>query len=347
VSSAVGVRLDRLGAWIASSAPHLGGDGLTATLITGGRSNLTYRLETEGRRFVLRRPPLGNILPTAHDMAREYRVLAGLHGSAVPVPEPLAYCDDPSVIGAPFYLMEHVPGAALAAVDDAARLTPGEAARISSDLVAVLAALHDVDYEAAGLGGFGRPQGFVERQIRRWHEQWQRSRTRDLPDLDTLVGLLAARCPVTAGRPAIVHGDYRLDNTLIALEPKPHITAVVDWEMATIGEPLTDLGMLFVYWSDAGDDERLLIPVAAGVTAFPGFFTRAQIAEAYARATRRDLSDLDFFVALASFKLAVVLEGIHARHLAGNTVGVGFDRYGDAVPVLVGAGLRRLAAGAR
>ncbi len=144
-----------------------------------------------------------------------------------------------------------------------------------------------------------------------------------------------------------MHGDYRLDNTLIVLEPQPRIAAVVDWEMATVGEPLTDLGMLLVYWSDAGDEERLLVPVAAGVTAFPGFFTRAEIAQAYARETGRDLTELDFFVALASFKLAVVLEGIHARHLAGNTVGEGFDQYGDAVPVLVRAGLRQLAAGAR
>ncbi len=347
MSGPVGVRLDRLESWLAANVPGLGGDDLTATLIPGGRSNLTYVLEASDRRLVLRRPPLGNILPTAHDMAREYRVLSALHGSAVPVPEPFAYCADAGVIGAPFYLMEHVPGTALAALDDAARLTPDQAVGISSHLVAVLSALHEIDYEAADLGGFGRPEGFVERQIRRWYEQWGRSRTRDLADVDTLVERLAARCPATASRPAIVHGDYRLDNTLVTLRPEPRITAVVDWEMATIGEPLTDLAMLLVYWSDAGDDERLLVPVAAGVTAFPGFFTRAQIVETYARLTGRDLADLDFFVALASFKLAVVLEGIHARHLAGNTVGGGFDRYGAAVPVLVAAGLRRLAASGR
>lgn len=346
MSSPVGLRLDHLGRWLTATGAGPGGAELTATLITGGRSNLTYLLEGAGRGLVLRRPPLGDILPTAHDMAREYRVLSALHGSAVPVPKPLAYCDDPAVIGAPFYLMEHVRGTALAAAADAARLSPCQATRISSHLVAVLAALHEVDYRAAGLGDFGRPEGFVERQIRRWHQQWQRSRTRDLPAMDTLARLLGSRCPATASRPTIVHGDYRLDNTLVALEPEPRITAVLDWEMATIGEPLTDLAMLLVYWSDAGDDERLLIPVAAGVTAFPGFFTRAQIAEGYARATGRDLADLDFFVALASFKLAVVLEGIRARHLAGNTVGEGFDRYDDAVPVLVGAALRRLRAGA-
>lgn len=347
MSDPVGVRLDRLGAWLRTHAPDLAGPDLRATRIPGGRSNLTYLVDSGAKRFVLRRPPLGNILPTAHDMTREYRVLAGLDRSPVPVPRPLAHCEDAAVIGAPFYLMEYVPGSALASVEDAGGLSPGQAAQVSADLVRVLAALHQVDYEEAGLADLGRPEGFVHRQVRRWHEQWERSRTRDLAEVDTLVDLLARRCPPTVGRPTIIHGDYRLDNTLIMLRPEPRIAAVVDWEMATIGEPLTDLGMLLVYWSDAGDEERMLVPVAAGVTALPGFFTRAEVAEAYARATGRDLADLHYFVALASFKLAVVLEGIHARHLAGNTVGEGFDRYGDAVPVLVGAALRQLATGAR
>ncbi|POM27660.1 putative aminoglycoside phosphotransferase [Actinomadura rubteroloni] len=346
-----GVDVPRLAAWLAEALP--GSGPVTAVdLIAGGRSNLTYRVALgDGRDVVLRRPPLGHVLPTAHDMAREYRVMAALGAaSGVPVPAMLAFCADAGVIGATFYVMDFVAGRVLRTEADAADLAPAQAGALGDRLADALAEIHTVDPERAGLADFGRPAGYLERQLRRWGQQWERSRDavraagadRDLPGFDRLVARLGERLPPDApGR--LVHGDFRLDNALARLEPEPAIAAVVDWEMSTLGDPLSDLGLTLVYWTEAGDAERL--PVGATVTAAPGFPTRREFAARYAAATGADLSGLDYYVAFACFKLAAILEGIHARFLQNATVGAGFDLVGAAVPLLLDRAHRVLDSG--
>ena len=330
-----------LGRWLADNGIG-GGDGPPEVrLIGGGRSNLTYRLDTGGTGpgrapLVLRRPPLGHVLPTAHDMAREYRVLTALTGTAVPVPRPVAICQDPSVIGAPFYLMDYVDGAVLRAREDADVLTPAQAARLSGRFAEMLATIHGLDVRAAGLAGFGRPEGYLARQLDRWQRQWELSVTREMPGYDDLTHRLAAGLPaVSEAAPAggLVHGDYRLDNMLVVPGDEPRIAAVVDWEMSTLGNPLADLGLALVYWTEPGEQGWLAL--GGTVTTAPGFATREQLAAQYARITGTDLSRISYYMAFGCFKLAVVLEGIHARFLQRKTVGEGFEREGKVVPVLI------------
>jgi aminoglycoside phosphotransferase (APT) family kinase protein len=337
----------RLGRWLAENGIP-GGDGaLTVRLIGGGRSNLTYRLDAgaangPGRTaLVLRRPPLGHVLPTAHDMAREYRVLSALAGTAIPVPRPVAFCDDPSVIGAPFYLMDYVDGAVLRTREDADVLTPAQAGLLSQRFVEMLASIHGLDVGAAGLAGFGKPEGYLARQLARWQRQWELSVTREMPGYDDLTRRLAAGLPPDSGAAAsgaggvLVHGDYRMDNMLIVPGDEPRISAVVDWEMSTLGDPLADLGLALVYWIEPGEQDWLTLGAAASVTTAPGFAAREQLAAEYARITGRDLSRIGYYMAFGCFKLAVVLEGIHARFLQHKTVGEGFEREGKVVPVLI------------
>ena len=309
-------------------------------LIAGGRSNLTYRVDLGSSRLVLRRPPLGHVLPTAHDMSREFRVLTALHGTDIPVPTPVAICADADVIGAPFYLMEYVDGVVLRTREDGERLTPAQARQLSDRLVEMLAAIHGVDVAATGLTGFGRPEGYLARQLARWQRQWELSNTREMPGYDRLVERLAAGLP-TGGDHTLVHGDFRLDNMLVTLggtgerSAPPAVAAVVDWEMSTLGDPLADLGLTLVYWADPDDAQWGDISIGATVTAMPGFLSRAELAGRYAELTGRDLSSIGYYMAFGCFKLAVVLEGIHARFLQHKTVGEGFEREGLAVPVLI------------
>jgi aminoglycoside phosphotransferase (APT) family kinase protein len=337
--------IPRLGQWLeengilAVSAPP------EVRLIAGGRSNLTYLVDPraaagpEAPLLVLRRPPLGHVLPTAHDMRREYRVLTALQGTAIPVPRPVALCSDESVIGAPFYLMEHVPGEVLRTKEDGERVSPDQARELSECFADMLAAIHAVDPAASGLAGFGRPEGYLERQLARWQRQWELSATREVPGYQELTQRLAAGLPGRAGPGAsagtLVHGDYRLDNMLVTLGRVPTVAAVLDWEMSTLGDPLADLGLALVYWTEAGDTDPMELSVATLVTAGPGFFSREQIASRYAAATGRDLSRLGYYMGFGCFKLAVVLEGIHARFLQRKTVGEGFEREGAAVPSLI------------
>jgi aminoglycoside phosphotransferase (APT) family kinase protein len=322
-----------LARWLSESGVA-GGELGGVELIAGGRSNLTYRLDVGGSRLVLRRPPLGHVLPTAHDMSREFRVLTALHGTDIPVPAPLAICADPDVIGAPFYVMEYVDGLVLRTREDGEQLTPGQGRELSERLAGMLAAIHAVDIDATGLAGFGRPDGYLARQLARWQRQWELSQTRELPDYDRLVERLTAGLP-EGGDHALVHGDFRLDNMLVSLGQPPAIEAVVDWEMSTLGDPLADLGLTLIYWADPDDEEWLDINVGASVTARPGFLSRAELAHRYAELTGRDLSGIGYYMAFGCFKLAVVLEGIHARFLQNKTVGEGFEREGPAVPVLI------------
>jgi aminoglycoside phosphotransferase (APT) family kinase protein len=316
----------------------------TVALIAGGKSNLTFRVEAAGAAVVLRRPPLGHVLPTAHDMVREHTVMSALAGTAVPVPEMLHLCTDPAVLGAPFYVMElvdgHVCRSSLPAgyADD-----PASRRSIGEGLVDVLAALHAVEPAAVGLAEFGRPDGYLERQVRRWVKQWDATRIPGHDDLDALAAALAAGVPVTQ-RSTVVHGDYRLDNTLLAPDRPGRIAAVLDWEMSTLGDPLADLGILLGYWSQADDTgarrDAVVVPAA---TVLPGFPTRRAVAERYAARTGLDLAPLPWYAAFAAFKLAVVCAGIVARVQGGAMVGDGFDGIGERIAPLVEIGRSTLA----
>ncbi|MEV6279829.1 phosphotransferase family protein [Nocardia sp. NPDC051832] len=330
-----GLDLDRLAAWLAEHRPDLAAAPLTGHLIAGGKSNLTYEITDGATTFVLRRPPLGHVLPTAHDMSREHRVISALAGTEVPVPATYALCADPEILGAPFYLMEFVAGTPYRSAAELAALGPARTSAVSTGLIDTLAALHSVDPAAVGLADFGRPEGFLERQVRRWKKQLDASHSRDLPAADELHALLAAQQPPSAAT-RIVHGDYRLDNVLI--DTQDHVAAVLDWEMATLGDPLTDIGLLLVY-------QRMgarRMPGVTDVATAPGFLPETALLDRYARRAGLDLTHIGFYVALASFKLAVIAEGIHYRYLHGQTVGSGFAGVGDMVDPLLRAGTAAL-----
>jgi aminoglycoside phosphotransferase (APT) family kinase protein len=328
--------------WLRQELPDYIGDGdWYAELISGGLSNITYRVHLGIGAIIVRRPPLGELLPSAHDMSREYRALGGLATTSVPVPQVLRFCSDPQVLGQPFYAMAEVPGVVLRSAADTATLTAANRASSTQSFIETLAQLHTLEPDAVGLGDYGRPEGYCSRQIRRWGEQWARSNTRPLPDMDTLLGGLAEAVPQSQ-RESIVHGDYRLDNMIVDPSDSYRVAAVLDWELSTLGDPLADLGMTLTYWHDVGDAERAEIPVAAGITAHDGFPTGRQLAETYSTLTGIDLGKLPFYLAFGAMKLAVILEGVNARYLAGQTVGNGYDKAGQAVPVLVSRGLRHL-----
>ncbi|MFB9904043.1 phosphotransferase family protein [Allokutzneria oryzae] len=311
---------------------------LTAELIAGGRSNLTYLVtDAAGTEWVLRRPPLGHVLATAHDMAREFRVISALGATPVPVPHAELLCTDPDVLGAPFYLMERAAGTVIRRREHAAGLGENGARELSNQLIDVLADLHAVDPESVGLGDFGRPEGFMARQLSRWRKQLDASRSRPVPELDALSERLGADVP-DSGRPAIVHGDYRLDNVLVATDPL-RIGAVLDWEMATLGDPLADLGLLVVYWERlAGIGDA----IADDVSGMPGFRSAAELVARYAERSDVDLGRLSWYVAFGHFKLGVIIEGIHYRHTQGKTVGAGFELLGRMVGPLAKGGIAAL-----
>jgi aminoglycoside phosphotransferase (APT) family kinase protein len=326
--------------WAATAVPEVGA-GWRAEVISGGLSNITYRIRGEQATVIVRRPPLGKLLPSAHDMTREHRVLSALQDTDVPVPRVLALCDDPDVAGAPFYVMAEVEGEVYREPDQTARLSPAQREALADDLVDVLARIHAVDLDATGLRDFGRTDGYVERQLRRWTAQWEASRTREVEGMPELLAALAREQPAQADA-TLVHGDYRLDNTLVAQrDGLPRVAAVVDWELSTLGDPLADLATWLTYWSGPGEDGSA-VPVAQGLTAHEGFPTGDEIAQRYAARTGRDLTHLGFYRAFTDWRLAVILEGVHARYLAGKSMGEGYDRVGPAVPLLVQRALARL-----
>ena len=306
--------------------PRIGAP-LEFTLIGGGRSNLTYRVRGPGGECVLRRPPLGHVLPTAHDMAREHRVLTALAGSGIPVPRTLALCEDTETNGAPFYVMEFRPGVVLEhALPEGFADSAEDRRRMAFELVDVLARLHAVDPVAVGLGDFGRPAGYLERQVRRWSQQWERSKAEELPEIDELIRRLRAALPESPA-PTIVHGDYRLGNVALDAADPGRIVAIFDWEMATLGDPLADLGYTLIYWGEEADPPDARIPgTHQALTAQPGFPTRAELVREYAARSGRDVSGVRFYEVLALYKLAVISEGIYARWRQGKAVGKGFER---------------------
>ncbi|GAA0976482.1 Putative aminoglycoside phosphotransferase [Nocardioides aquaticus] len=313
---------------------------LRGRFLAGGKSNLTYEVTDGTTTRVVRRPPLGHVQATAHDMGREHTVMSALAGTAVPVPQTYAMCRDTDVLGAEFYVMELVRGTPYRTADQLAQIGPEATGRLAGAMVDVLAALHQVDPAAVGLEELGRPQGFLERQVRRWARQLEGSSSRELPDADTLVTRLRENVPAgdaEAVRAGIVHGDYRLDNLLADPDRVgQEVLAVVDWEMATLGDPLTDVALLLVYDRLSSITGGAAVADASRAPGYPG---PDAILERYAAGGGLALDTLDFHLGLAYFKLAAILEGIHFRHQQGQTVGAGFDGVGEAVPTLLAAGL--------
>jgi len=308
----LGLELATVTPWLEANVPGAKGP-FEVTLIAGGHSNLTYRLlGTDGHPLVLRRPPLGHLLASAHDMGREHRIIAALAGTAVPVAPARAFCPDTEVIGAPFYVMDFIEGhvlrdreAAMTELDEAGRRRAGES------LVDTLAAIHAVDLEAVGLSDLGRHEGYIARQLKRWYGQWQQQKTRELPAVDEVHDVLAAKTP-DYGAATIVHGDYRLDNTIVGDDGR--VDAVLDWEICTLGDPLADVGLLLVYWTGPDDEPSAW---AGSASTAPGFPNRADLLSRYAQVSSRDVSGIDFYVAFALWKLACILEGVYARYLGG------------------------------
>lgn len=331
-----GLDLARLRSHLDSASPGLVTGPLVAEPIIGGKSNLTYHVGDGTSSWVLRRPPLGHVLPTAHNMAREFRVLSALAPTRVPVPTPLLLCEDVTVVGAPFYLMERVDGTVYRSAADTAGISAERAAALTDSLLDVLAALHGLDPESVGLGDFGRPAGFLDRQLRRWQAQLDASRSRALPGIDDLHDALASRVPASPA-PAIVHGDYRLDNVIVGMDGR--IEAVVDWEMTTIGDPLADLGLMIVYWDGLSTIPGSVSAAVGPDTAFP---RGPALIEGYARRRPVDLGNMPWYVAFGYFKLAAITEGIHYRYVAGQTVGEGFEGMGEHTLTLVRLGLESL-----
>ncbi|RBY91183.1 phosphotransferase family protein [Blastococcus sp. TF02A-30] len=347
MSTPVGADPTVVGPYLAGALGDQRWREVTVELIAAGMSNLTYVVTPAGGSpddaVILRRPPTGAVLATAHDMVREHRVISALGPTTVPVPRTLHLCTDESVLGAPFYVMERVVGIhAVHEFPPGYADEPAQRRAIGEGLVDVLADLHAVDVEAVGLADFGRPEGFAARQVRRWTKQWDATRDRDRPDLDALAARLAETVPTTQ-RSGIVHGDYRLDNCLLDPAAPGRIRAVLDWEMSTLGDPLTDIGMLFVYWPEAGEQRPSTL---SPLTTLPGFPTRREAAERYARRAGTDLSDLNWYVGFAFFKFAAIIAGIVARSAAGAMAGKDTSGYAERIGPCVELGRAALEDGA-
>lgn len=332
-----GLDLSRLREHLEAELPGLTSGPLSGELVQGGRSNLTYIVGDGANKWVVRRPPLGHVQATAHDMSREYRVMSALRGTDVPVPRTHLLHQEDDVLGAPFYVMEHVPGTVFRGPEETGKLSSADKHDLSMRMMDVLARLHSINPTEVGLDNFGRPEGFLQRQVRRWSKQLEGSRSRDLAGVEDLRDRLADRVP-TSARPGIVHGDYRLDNVLVGEDLG--IRAVLDWEMATLGDPLTDLGLLVVYWEGFGGFENN--PITKGTGPEYGFPPADELLGRYSETSGVDLSDMDWYIAFGYFKSAVILEGIHYRYTHNQTVGEGFEHVGALVEPLIAQGLSTL-----
>ena len=313
----------KVSAWFRENIPG-SRPPLKFDLVAGGRSNLTFEVtDTAGSRYVLRRPPTGHLLPTAHDMKREFRIISALGPAGVPAPPALGLCEDEEVNGAPFYVMGFVDGIIARTAEIAeAQLTVDARRRVGESLVDTLAQIHHVDPAQVGLGDLGRTEGYIARQLKRWYSNYKaanesRSGT-PLADVEKVHDFLSAHIP-EQGPAAIVHGDYRLDNCIVS--PEGEVVAVLDWELCTLGDPMADVGQLLVYWPEPGERSAL----GASPTTAPGFIGRDEVKRRYAEASGRDVSDVDFYIGFAYWKLACILEGVYARYVLGAMGNDGFD----------------------
>lgn len=327
----------RVREWLANRESQPVGEDLRTRQIAGGRSNPTYELTDGERYWILRRPPIGHVLPTAHDMSREYRALTALYGTAVPVPRTVGLCEDTSLIGAPFYVMDKLDGTTLRTSEDTRLLSPAQRRSLSLAAIQTLAALHDIDPTEVGLGHWGRPDGYLERQLHRWRRQWEASATTPRMEVDVLHSRLTASLPVSSHL-GIVHGDFKIDNLMVDADDPTRILGVLDWEMSTLGDTLTDVGILCSFWDQEGEFHN---PITAGATAQPGFPTREELVHSYMGARCIDVPDVDWYLVFADFKIAVILEGIHARHIQGHTQGEDFEGVGAMVGPLLNRALER------
>ncbi|HEX2161349.1 MAG TPA: phosphotransferase family protein [Thermoleophilaceae bacterium] len=311
----------------------LGSGAIDAERIGDGHSNVTYLVRRGGERFVLRRPPRPPLPPSAHDVVREARLLTALADTAARVPRVLAVCDDESVLGVPFYVMEEVPGTVITDAVPPALDSPAERSRIGEELVDALVEIHAVDWRAAGLEGFGKPSGYLARQLRRFAGLWEHNKTRELPVVAEVGDWLAANVPESP--PAtIVHGDYRLGNVMVADDPPARLVAVFDWELATIGDPLADLGYLTVTWIAPDDPDDTMFSSLTSVTRLPGFPSREQLVAHYEERSGRAVGPLHWYQALALWKAAVFMEGNYKRFLAGASDDAFMAVFDEGVPAL-------------
>lgn len=344
VDTVEGIDSPSVSVWLEDNIPGAAGP-FSFELIAGGRSNLTYRVRGAGGwDGVLRRPPTSHVLPTAHDMGREHRIIAALGPAGLPVAPALGYCADPAVTGQPFYVMGYVEGHVLRDVAAAKAFTEPQRRRASESLVDVLAAIHAVDVDAVGLGDLGRRDGYIARQLKRWYGQYRQSAEQvgaDVPLVDEVHATLESRIPPQESA-SIVHGDYRLDNTMLGDDGS--VKAVLDWEICTLGDPLADVGLLMVYWTEPEDHAPALL---VAPTALPGFLSRQEIRSRYAERSGRDVGDLDYYVAFGYWKLACIIEGVYARYAGGAMGGdrTNFEAFRDQVETLAGAARSQLGGG--
>lgn len=336
-------RLDegRLHEWLRGRLPGSGGP-LRVRQFGGGAANLTYHLDLGGSEYVLRRPPLGPVAPSSHDMAREFRVLSVLYRAFPEAPRAFLFCDDVSVVGTPFFIMERRRGLVVRRTlpEEYAR-TPDAPRRMSGALVDALARLHAVDYRALGLGDLGKPDGFVARQVAGWYDRWQKAKVDEVKAMDEVHAWLAERCPKQSAA-ALVHNDLKLDNVMLDAADPGRVVAILDWDMATLGDPLADLGALLTYWTEPGDPAPFR--ATAMMPTSPGFLSRAELVERYARSSGRDVSGIAYYHVLGLFRLAVIAAQIYVRFHRGQTKDQRFSAFGGLIPVVAEAARSRAAA---
>jgi aminoglycoside phosphotransferase (APT) family kinase protein len=310
-----------------------------------GHSNLTYSLQLGSREMVLRRPPFGSKVKTAHDMSREFRVLSKLHAHYTPAPQVLIFCDDESILGAPFYLMEPIHGVILRReVPSGVDFSPEVARRVCESFLDNLALLHSLDYNAIGLADLGKPQGYLERQVRGWIERYHGSKTHEIPEVETISKWIQQHMPAWSAA-TLIHNDYKYDNVVLDPNDLTKIIGVLDWEMCTIGDPLTDLGSALAYWVDAGDPPEIL-ETRWGPTTYAGSLSRAELVQRYAQKTGRDVSDMAFYLVFARFKIAVIVQQIYYRYHQGLTHDERFATMPGRIKLLLRAALRTAESGA-
>jgi aminoglycoside phosphotransferase (APT) family kinase protein len=327
-SDVAGINAANITRWLLERVPDLV-EPLHFELITGGRSNLTNNVtDAESRRWVLRRPPLGHVLATAHDMGREVRIITALRDTSVPVAPVVGFCEDTDVNDAPFYVMDFVDGVIARNTEAGSALSVAARANAGASLIKVLATIHAIDVDAIGLGDLGRKESYVERQLSRWQRQWESTKDSDVPEMTELHRRLSEAVP-QQGPATIVHGDYRLDNCIV--DEDGNVIAVLDWELCTLGDPMADLGFMFVYWAEANDSFMVIDGTA---TALEGFPTRAELLAGYENLTHRDVSQIGYYVALGYWKLACILQGVLVRYRSGAMGDQSSDTESGVSPVL-------------